>query len=557
MTVPPQTDPLAADHLETLIARRGAQALEELAAMRASDPPTTGGRVLSYVYDSGIAGLDELAIRAAALAHGVNGLDPTVFGSVAQIHGGIVRRVREILGGDAGDKTGDNDNANHKNKNKNDDDEVFGLVTSGGTESCMLACLAAREVAGRAPGSGGTIVAPVTAHAAFRKAAHVLGMRFVGVEVDPATGRVAAEDLLDAVDADTCLVVVSAPSYPTGVIDPVAQVAAGLEARHDSRIGLHVDACLGGLVLPFWPGPVGGQPTGDPTADRADVEPAPAWDLRIARVTSISADLHKYGFAPKGTSVLLSRGRARHRASWFATVDWPGYPVVNPTLAGSKPLEPAAAAWAVLAALGDDGQRELVARTARATARLTEGLSAIEGLRVIDSDPGPLIAVVSDEAAPSGRRIHPHLWADACGRRGISVQAQPAYRQERGALLSSSHLTLTPVTEGLVDEILRVALDAADEVRGLPAPLPPPEFTEVLDALDRGDLSPADLLALPEDDVHAMVAGVLAGPSGESDSDGSAGDASSGMAPLLAAIERLPGNVGARLVRAYLAAVLE
>lgn len=540
----PENDPL-----EKVVAERGAEALEKLTAMRASDPPTTGGRVLSYVYDSGIAGLDELAIRAAALAHGVNGLDPTVFGSVAEIHGGIVRRVREILGGNAGDKT-------------DDDDEVFGLVTSGGTESCMLACLAAREVSGRAPGSGGTIVAPVTAHAAFRKAAHVLGMRFVGVEVDPASGRVAAEDLLDAVDADTCLVVVSAPSYPTGVIDPVAEVAAGLEARHDPRIGLHVDACLGGLVLPFWPAPAGGQPTGDPTdveptAGPADVVPAPAWDLRIARVTSISADLHKYGFAPKGTSVLLSRGRARHRASWFATVDWPGYPVVNPTLSGSKPLEPAAAAWAVLEALGDDGQRELVARTARATVGLTEGLSAIEGLRVVDSDPGPLIAVVADDTAPDGRRIHPHLWADACGRRGISVQAQPAYRQERGALSSSSHLTLTPVTEGLVEEILRVAHDAADEVRGLPDPAPPAAFADVLDALDRGDLSSADLLALPEDDVHAMVAGVLAGPSGESDSDGSAGDASSGMAPLLAAIERLPGNVGARLVRAYLAAVLE
>ena len=521
-TEPLETPPAGADPLEALVARRGAQALEELAAMRASDPPTTGGRVLSYVYDSGIPGLDALALRAAALAHGVNGLDPTVFGSVAEIHGGIVRRVRAVLGGD------------------DDDDEVFGLVTSGGTESCMLACLAAREIAGRAPGSGGTIVAPVTAHAAFRKAAHVLGMRFVGVEVDPATGRVAAEDLLDAVDDATCLVVVSAPSYPTGVIDPVAQVAAGLEARHDPRIGLHVDACLGGLVLPFWPGGVGS-----------------VWDLRVHRVTSISTDLHKYGFAPKGTSVLLSRGRARHRASWFATVDWPGYPVVNPTLAGSRPLEPAAAAWAVVEALGDEGQRELVARTARATSRLVEGLSAIEGLRVIDSDPGPLIAVVADETAPDGRRIHPHLWADACGRRGISVQAQPAYRQERGALSSSSHLTLTPVTEGLVDEILRVALDAADEVRGLPDPAPPAAFADVLDALDRGDLSPADLLALPEDDVHAIVAGVLAGPSGESDYDGSAGDASSGMAPLLAAIERLPGNVGARLVRAYLAAVLE
>lgn len=531
---------MTTDPLETEIAHRGAEALETLAAMRASDPPTTGGRVLSYVYDSGLEGLDDLAVRAAGLAHGVNGLDPTVFGSVATIHGGIVRRVRQILGGDGGGGGGD-------------DDEVHGVVTSGGTESCMLACLAAREVSGHAPGSGGAIVAPVTVHAAFRKAAHVLGMRFVGVEVDPATGRVAAADLLDAVDDDTCLVVCSAPSYPTGIIDPVTEVAAGLEAHHDPRIGLHVDACLGGLVLPYWPGGVG-----------AD------WDLRTPRVTSISADLHKYGFAPKGTSVLLSRGRARHRAAWFATVDWPGYPVVNPTLSGSKPLEPAAAAWAVLEALGDDGQRELVARTARATARLVEGISAIEGLHVVDSDPGPLIAVMADEAAGDGRAVHPHLWADECGRRGIAVQAQPAYRQQRGSVSSSSHLTITPVTERLVEEILDVARAAADVVRGLPAADPPAGLADVLDALDSGVLSPAELLALPEDDVHAMVTGVLAGGAdadgaagGEGGHDGGGGEGVDGragdavMAPLLAAIERLPPEVGARLVRAYLAAVME
>lgn len=510
------------DDLATRVQDRGERALARLARLRETDPPTTGGRVLSYVYDSGLAELDELAIRAARLAHGVNGLDPTVFASVAEIHGGIVSRTRSILGGD-GTLGG----------------AVYGSVTSGGTESCLLACLAAREVCGRIPGDGGTIIAPVTVHAAFRKAAHLLGLRFQGIEVDPITGRVAAADLLAAVNEDTVLVVCSAPSYPTGVIDPVAEVAAGLEAEHDHRIGLHVDACLGGLVLPFWPEPAGAGP----------------WDLRIERVTSLSADLHKYGFAPKGTSVLLSRGRQRHRASWFATVDWPGYPVVNPTLSGSKPLEPAAAAWVVLEALGEDGQRELVARTARATRRLVAGLSAIEGLTVLDRDPGPLVAVACDEAVPEGRRVHPHLWADACGRHGIAVQVQPAYRQQgRGDLASSSHLTITPVTDRVVDEILHVAILAADEVRGLPAPIPPAGFSDVLDALDSGTLSPTDVLALSEDDIHAMISAVLAAGDTQADTDDRVG---SGMAELLAAIERLPRDLGERLVRAYLAAVTE
>lgn len=501
---------MTSDPLSVEVTDRGEHALARLAAIREADPPTTGGRVLSYVYDSGLAALDDLAIGAARLAHGVNALDPTVFGSVAQIHGGFVDRVRSTLGGGA---------------------DVFGSVTSGGTESCMLACLAAREMRGREAGSGGSVVAPVTAHAAFRKAAHLLGLRFVDVPVDPATGRVPAAELLAAVDHDTVLVVCSAPSYPTGVMDPVGEVAAGLRAHHDPRIGLHVDACLGGLVLPFWPG-------------RVDFEP---WDLRVDRVTSMSADLHKYGFAPKGTSVLLSRGRERHRAAWFSTVDWPGYPVVNPTLLGSKPLEPAAAAWVILESLEGDGQRELVHRTARATDRLLEGLSTIEGLRVVERDPGPLIAVAADESTPGSRRVHPHLWADACGRRGIAVQAQPAFRQERGGLPATTHITVTPVTGRLVDEILGVARGAADEVRGQPVPMPPVAFTHILDGLDSGAVSPADLLALPEDDVHSLVHQILSVDTG----------ADSGMASLLAAIERLPADVGARLVRAYLAAVME
>lgn len=529
---------MTVDPLTTRILDRGEHALARLAAMREADPPTTGGRVLSYVYDSGLSELDHLAMRAARLAHGVNGLDPTVFASVAQIHGGIISRTRSILGAGAGASAGVGAQAvAGVDAGTAVDGDVFGSVTSGGTESCILACLAAREVRGRSPGDGGTIVAPVSAHAAFRKAAHLLGLRFDGVEVDPVTGRVAAADLLAAVDENTVLVVCSAPSYPTGVIDPVAEVAAGLEAGHDPRIGLHVDACLGGLVLPFWPDTPAG-----PTM--------PEWDLRVARVTSISADLHKYGFAPKGTSVLLSRGRTRHRAAWFATVDWPGYPVVNPTLAGSKPLEPAAAAWVVLEALGEDGQRELVSRTAGATQALVEGLSAIEGMTLLDRDPGPLIAVAVDEHAPREQRVHPHRWADACGRRGIAVQAQPAYGQAgRSALSSSSHLTVTPVTHTMVDEILRVATDAADEVRGLPAPRPPAGFSDVLDALAAGTLTPDDILALPEDDIHTMVTGVLGG-------DHEPGEAT-GMASLIAAIEALPDAVGARLVRAYLAAVTE
>ncbi|MFD2393717.1 hypothetical protein ACFSSF_07725 [Dietzia aerolata] len=149
---------MTVDPLTTRILDRGEHALARLAAMREADPPTTGGRVLSYVYDSGLSELDQLAMRAARLAHGVNGLDPTVFASVAQIHGGIISRTRSILGAGAGAGASAGVGAQAVagvDAGTAVDGDVFGSVTSGGTESCILACLAAREVRGRSPATVG------------------------------------------------------------------------------------------------------------------------------------------------------------------------------------------------------------------------------------------------------------------------------------------------------------------------------------------------------------------------------------------------------------------
>ena len=176
-----------------------------------------------------------------------------------------------------------------------------------------------------------TLVLPTTAHPAFHKAAHYLDLDVVPVPVDPATGTPSAADVLAVVDERTALVVVSAPSYPFGAIDPVAEVAAGAAAR---GVACHVDACVGGWVLPWW----------------GDVDQP--WDLAVPGVTSISADLHKFGYAPKGASVVLYRARERHHAQYFATTAWPGYPVVNPTMLGSRGAGSMAAAWAVLQVLG-------------------------------------------------------------------------------------------------------------------------------------------------------------------------------------------------------------
>ncbi|MBX9245876.1 aspartate aminotransferase family protein, partial [Actinotalea ferrariae] len=409
-----------------------ADALATLRALRDADPPTHGGRVLSYVYDPGRADLDELAAEAARLFQPVNGLDPTTFRSVARLERDLVALAREVLHGDP---------------------DVVGSVTSGGTESCLLAVKAARDAWRAARPERGDVVPrlvlPTTAHPAFRKAAHYLGLALVEVPVDVASGAVRARTVLDAVgeDADaTALVVVSAPAYPFGALDPVAEVAAGAAAL---GVACHVDACFGGWVLPWWPGDL------------------PAWDLSVPGVTSLSADLHKFGYTPKGASVLLHRGRERLHHQYFATKGWPGYPVVNATMLGSRAAGPLAAAWAVTRALGVDGYAGLTRAAHDATVAVRGGIEATVGLRVVGAPTGPVLAVACDDDEPAQRQVDPFRWVDALRARGWLAQCQPGMTQPDGTRLPrTAHLTLTAVTAGVAGTLVRDAAAAADDVRG-------------------------------------------------------------------------------------------
>lgn len=406
------------------------EVLQRLRALRAHDLPTHGGRVLSYVYDPGVAGLDELAAEAMRLVQPVNGLDPTAFPSVAALERDLIGFAREVFHGDQ---------------------TVVGSVTSGGTESCMLAVRTARDLWRRRHRSDARprLLAPVTAHAAFHKAAHCFDLRLDLLPVDPDTGALAAAALIDRLGSDVALVAVSAPAYPHGALDPIAEVAA---AAADGGIACHVDACIGGWVLPWWSD--GGHPLSP-------------WDFRVPGVTSLSADLHKYGYAPKGVSVLLHRGRDRHRAQYFATRRWPGYPVVNPTLLGSRSASALAAAWAIVQRLGHDGFAALAARTRRATDALAAALRGIPGLRIVGAPSGPLLALAADRTLPASTRVDPHHWVDRVRSRGWHLQQQPGLVQPDGTRLPpTAHLTVTPVTETALPELLPALRQAADEVRG-------------------------------------------------------------------------------------------
>ncbi|KRC58621.1 pyridoxal-dependent decarboxylase [Agromyces sp. Root81] len=505
--------------------REASEILAELEAMRAVDAPTHGGRVLSYVYDSGLDELDELAADAARLVQPVNGLDPTTFTSVAAMEAGVVGFARRVLGG-AGD------------------DDIVGSVTSGGTESCLLAVKSARDL-WRSVRAGSPrvprIVAPVTVHAAFHKAAEYFGLELDLVPVDPVTGVVSAAAIEERLGDDVALVVVSAPSYPFAALDPVADVAAITGPR---GIALHVDACIGGFALAFWP------------------DELPAWNLSVPGVTSLSADLHKYGYAPKGVSVLLTRGRDRQRFQYFATTAWPGYPVVNPTLTGSKPAGPLAAAWAIVEALGEDGFTELTARAARATAALREVVEGIAGLRVVGAPTGPLFAVATDESAPAELRVDPHHWADAARAAGWHLQLQPGLTQADGTRLPhTTHLTVTPVTEDVVGELSEALVAAADAVRGEPAVDGQALVAGLAEALPGG----ADALAAASVDLDSESAagllrafGLLGGaPAAGATAAGADGALPDRLAPVLALVGALPPQLTERLLVELLARVVE
>ncbi|GAA4150918.1 pyridoxal phosphate-dependent decarboxylase family protein [Leifsonia shinshuensis] len=478
--------------------------LARLAALRAADAPTHGGHVLSYVYDSGIAELDELAAAAVRMVQPVNGLDPTTFTSVAVMEREVLGFARELLHGG---------------------DDVVGSVTSGGTESCLLAVKTARE-AWRARGAAGVprILAPVTVHAAFHKAAEYFGLDLDLVPVDPDTGRLDAQRLIERLAPDVALAVVSAPSYPYGSLDPVEEVAAACE---EAGVDLHVDACIGGWILPFWREPDGSAP-------------AP-WDFRVSGVTSLSADLHKFGYAPKGASVLLQRGRDRQRLQYFATTGWPGYPVVNPTLLGSKSAGALAASWAIIQALGARGFASLAEACLRATRTLADIVRDIDGLRVVGAPTGPLLAVAADDSLPEERRVDPHHWADRARRRGWHLQLQPGLTQPDGTHLPhTTHLTITPVTRDRLDELEAALRASADEVRGV-APVDP--------AVALAALPPVGDRALDSDTAAALLraAGIAGDAPGLPDE----------QAPLLALIEALPRPVTERLLVELLGRLVE
>ena len=338
--------------------------MQRLLALKQGDQDWRGGRVFSLVYSAGDE-VHELLSDALSLFSAENGLNLLAFPSIGTMQHDIICNTASLLGADDPASGGG----------------VEGYLTSGGTESLLQAVKTARDVARQDRGiARPQIVAAESAHAAFTKAADYFDVELVRVPVG-ADFRVDVNVMADACTDDTIAVIGSAPTYPQGVVDPIADIAA---LALDRGILCHVDACMGGFLLPFL------------TQLGRFSEP---FDFRVPGVTSLSADVHKYGYASKGVSVILYRTHELARKQLFVTTDWLGGFYASTAMAGTRPAGPIAAAWAALMHIGRDGYLELTRTAHDAALTLRAGIEGIEGLAVRGDPPGTVIAFGAQDPA--------------------------------------------------------------------------------------------------------------------------------------------------------------
>ena len=319
---------------------RAQEVLAEVSAIGQSDLRWKEGRAFSLAYYAGPE-VQAVADQAYAMYGSTNGLNADAFPSLKKFQADVVATVNRWVHGD---------------------ETSAGFMTSGGTESILLAVKAARERGRREFGiTQPNVVLPTSAHAAFEKACYYFGLESRRVPVR-ADWRADVEATRQAIDANTVLIVGSAPQYPQGVVDPIVDLAAIARERN---INCHVDACMGGVTLTF--------------LERLG-ENIPLWDFRVDGVTSISVDLHKYGYTSKGASVIMHRNRQLRSYQTFVTDNWLGGFYGSSGVLGTKSGGPMASAWAVMNYLGDEGYLRLT-ESARATTRqLADAIEKTDGL---------------------------------------------------------------------------------------------------------------------------------------------------------------------------------
>ncbi len=382
-----------------------ADLLAEIDTRRGREPDVHGARLFGLVYPTGDHELEDLITEVNRRYLFGNALNPFKFPEIARFEGEVIAMTGGLLHVPAGGG---------------------GSMTSGGTESILMSMLVNR---GRARARGierPQIVVPVSAHPAYAKAAHYFDMEVVRVPLD-AHFRADVDAVRELVGERTAVVVASAFSYPFGIMDPVAEIAAIAAAN---GAGCHVDACVGGFVLPFM------EDLGH------DVPP---WDFRVEGVTEISADVHKYGYAPKGASTVLHRDADWFGHQYFVYSDWPAGLYGSPGVAGAKPAAPIATAWAVMQWLGREGYDEIVRGLLATTAIVRDAIASLDGIELVGDPIGPVLATRSDT-------LDLYAVGDVLDDRGWHVN--------RNVDPPGLHMMLSPAHATVVDQLVADLTDA-------------------------------------------------------------------------------------------------
>jgi sphinganine-1-phosphate aldolase len=381
--------------------RDWADVRQEMITRGGGDAQWRDGRTAVYVFNAG-HDVEQVQQEAYTLYMAENGLGPLAFPSLAQMEKEVIGMGLGLLHGPEGST---------------------GAMTSGGTDSITMAMKTARDYA-RAQGKpreGQNVVLPQSAHLAFDKAAHLMDIEIRRVplktdrsyEADPAA-------MGEAVDAATVMMVGSAPNFPHGIIDPIAELG---EVAAKKGVWLHVDACVGGYFAPF---------------ARMNGVPVPAFDFEVPAVHSMSADLHKYGYCAKGASTVLFRSEELYNYMPFDMAGWSGAPMKTPTLAGTRPGGAISAAWGVMNTLGVEGYKRLQGQVCATREKIAEGVNRL-GFEIVGN---PMLGLM----AFSHPDVHAFAVYGEIFRRGwfTSVTKEPP----------SLHLMLSPKHADVADAYL-------------------------------------------------------------------------------------------------------
>ncbi|KAF4105800.1 sphingosine-1-phosphate lyase 1 [Onychostoma macrolepis] len=314
------------------------------------------GKVSGAVY-WGDEKLTDLLVKVYGEFAWTNPLHPDLFPGVRKMEAEVVRMACALFNGGP---------------------DSCGTVTSGGTESILMACKAYRDMAHERGIKHPEIIAPVSVHAAFDKAAHYFGMKLIHIPLDKKTMKVDVKAMKRAISRNTAMLVCSTPQFPHGIMDPVVEVAK-LAVKYN--IPFHVDACLGGFLIVFM--------------EKAGFKLDP-FDFRVKGVTSISADTHKYGYAPKGSSVVLYSDKKFRHYQYFVAPDWQGGIYASPSIAGSRPGGIIAACWATMMYIGEKGYVEATKKVVETARKIKAGIRQIDGMFVFGDPEVSVVALGSD-----------------------------------------------------------------------------------------------------------------------------------------------------------------